>query len=203
MVGRPLAHLGYGYCRSRHLHQRKRPFLHPRATGCRDDDKGDGLGNRGTGTGYDPVADADAHRPAEEPEIQATNDRTHTADRSDRQDQGFPMAGARLCFLQPISVLSYVAKAKRIDRRFRRIQGLKNTPVEQHAKPVCSAQPEVMAALGTDLKVFFQVAVKNELAAARTFAPEIIGNFPLAAHELTKLGADNFGEPAQLTLPML
>ena len=200
-VGQPrlLDHVG-GDDRARHLHQRQHALLHARAARGRNDDQRRLLQDGELGGGEHGFAGGHAHRSAHERELESGDDRRHAADPPVRDDDRVA-AGAerRLPFLQPVGVAFAVAESQRIDDRPRQFDPGKAAVVEQHLEAPLGADAQMMAAIAADVKIGFELAIKQHLLAARAFVPEIVRH-RLPGDDRPDLRQDEIGQPAHRRL---
>src|SRR5260221_2741232 len=118
-----------------------------------------------------------------------------------RDDDGVAAgAGFGVALLQPVDIALAVAELERIDHRLGQLDAVERAVVEQHGEAALRVQPHVEAAGMADEEIGLELAVKQHLAAARAFVPEIVRHL-LLGDDGTDLGQDEVRQPAHRDAP--
>src|SRR5947207_10988212 len=138
-----------------------------------------------------------SHRAAQKCEIEGEDDRRLAADPPLRDRDGVaPGAERRLPLTQPLGVALPVAETERVRRYFRCFDLLEHAVVEQDLEARLAADPEMVAAVVTDIEALREVTVEQHLLAGRAFAPEVVRH--VLARQRADLRQDVIGQPTHL-----
>src|SRR3990172_6989104 len=160
----------------RHLHARENPLLHSGPARRRNNDEGVTLLERQLGRARELLADDRAHAAAHELELE---DRDHdwvAFDATCPGDDRVLKPGLLLRCLEAIAIALGVLEAKRILRAERAVGPLKAPVIKQERQPLPCADPERIAALGTDATGALHLSAIDDLFAGITLDPEPLGD---------------------------
>ena len=83
-------------------------------------------------------------------------------------------AAFRLRLAKPVGITLAVAELEWIDDGLRQLDARVAALIEQHREAPFRIEPEMMSAIAADEEDRLEIAVKQHLAAARAFVPEIV-----------------------------
>ena len=158
-----------GFC---HLHQGKQAFLHPRPAGSGDADEGHIFFQRRLDAAHETLAQHGTHRAAHEAEFKTGGDHWQGLDSALDDHEGIRFARAFGGVFQPRRVGFAVFEFETIDGQHFATDFLPPFGVQQEVKPLPRFQAMVIAALGADLKIRFQIGRVQHRLARRALAPQ-------------------------------
>ena len=166
-----------GHRAARHLHQAKNTLLHARAARRRKQDKRTFQFHRALSGCNDCIANIHAHRAAHKRKILRRSDDRGAPDFALGHQHGFFFAGIFLGCFHSVRVFFLIPKIQRIGDGFWHGYIHKNAAIKQAFKSGPRADPHMMPALGANVQILAQLAVKQHAAAVGAFGPEVLGHF--------------------------
>jgi hypothetical protein len=167
----------------RHLHQRKRPFLHARAARRGDADERQLLLDRHAHAAHEALADHRAHRAAHEIELERGAHHAQRLDRALHHHQRVALRGLFLRLGQPLGIAARVLELERVERQHFRADLEAAVGVEQRVEARARAEALVVPALRAHVEVLLEVGAVEHGIARRAFGPQALG------HRLLRAGA--------------
>ncbi len=134
-----------------HLHQRQDAFLHPRATGGREQNQRTPKRHGAFGGRDDRVSDIHAHRPAHEAEILRGGDDRGAHDLALGHQHGFPFAGALLGGFHPVGVFLLIAELQRVSNRLGNLDLGVDRTIKQRMESIPWGDRHMMVAVRADI----------------------------------------------------
>ena len=171
-----------------HLHQREQAFLHARAA------TGGEAHVRRTDlqclfrSQRETLTDHRAHRAAHEGEIERGGDQRAALHQALHGDQCVVLAGVLLRGLDALAVLLLVLELEQVRRPQARTDLGGAVRIEQRGQARTRADGHVVATLGADFQVLFQLRTVERAAAAAALLPQALGDAALLAGDV--VGAD-------------
>ena len=167
-----------------HLHQRQQAFLHARTAAGRKTNKRHILFATQLHTFDETLADHRTHGAAHELKFEGRNhnrDLQHTAL---HHHQGIGLAGIFLRRFEALRVFTRVFKFQSIDRGDFGSDFIAPFRVEKQVQALTCRNPIVLAALGTNFEIFFQIGVIQHRLATDALMPQAFRYIFLIAFDL-------------------
>ena len=148
---------------------------------------------------HEALADNGAHGAPHEAEFERRSNDFEPLERSGQDDQRVFFASGLLRLEQPVAVALAVAKLERIVRFYARGQLAGRARIEKLEQPFARAHAHVVAALGTDVNVAFELGPVKHCVARRTLHPQAFGHRTRAPLGLDARRHDLF-EPGHVSM---
>ena len=146
------------------LHERGDAFHHAGSAGCGDDDERMAGGQRAVYSAGDGFADDGAHTAADEAVLHSGEDDGVRAEVSDCVDDGIVEASPLLGFGEAFFIGLEVGELERVSRFEFEVDEL-IAGFEEVFDAAAGVEAEVIAALGTDLEIGFEIGLEEDRAA--------------------------------------
>src|SRR6266571_1580223 len=186
-----------------HLHERKKPFLHARATGRRNAHQRQLLVEARVHPTHEALPHSRPHRSAHELELESGDDERHVFYGALHHDQGFGFAGGLLGLLEPVRITFVVLEFQTVDRRDLDPNFEAPFRVEKEVEPYPCRNTVVIAAFGADIGVLFEIGCIQDCRARGALAPQTFRDvFLRAGSGAVDLGWKQLLEPAHASIAL-
>src|SRR5258708_7570934 len=156
----------------RHLHERERALLHPRAAGGAHDEQRYAVRDRALGGAGELLPHHAAHRAAHEVEVHDRELDRALVDLRGAADRRVLLAALRLRLANALRVPLLVGEREGVSGRQLGVVLGEAALIDQQLDALARAEPEVVLALRADVVIPGELLVEEHLAARRTLGPQ-------------------------------